>query len=83
MTPMEEIAGFAEVTVPVEAELDRCILTGRQILGLEPGSVITMKRSAGENITLYVGGARIGYGEMVVAENTLGVRITDFAGPVG
>lgn len=78
MTPMEEIAGFADVPVDIEAELDRRILTVRQILQLEPGSLIGMKRSAGENIDLYVGGTLIGCGEIVVVENTLGVRITDF-----
>ena len=77
MTAMEEIAGFADVPVDIEAELDRRILTVRQILELEPGSLIGMKRSAGENIDLYVGGALIGCGEIVVVENTLGVRITD------
>jgi flagellar motor switch protein FliN/FliY len=75
---MEEIAGFADVPVDIEAELDRRILTVRQILELEPGSLIGMKRSAGENIDLYVGGTLIGCGEIVVVENTLGVRITDF-----
>jgi flagellar motor switch protein FliN/FliY len=78
MTAMEEIAGFADVPVDIEAELDRRILTVRQILELEPGSLIGMKRSAGENIDLYVGGTLIGCGEIVVVENTLGVRITDF-----
>ena len=78
MTPMEEIAGFADVPIDIEAELDRRILTVRQILELEPGSLIGMKRSAGENIDLYVGGTLIGCGEIVVVENTLGVRITDF-----
>jgi flagellar motor switch protein FliN/FliY len=78
MTALEEIARFADVPMDIEAELDRRILTVRQILQMEPGSLIGMKRSAGENIDLYVGGTRIGCGEIVVVENTLGVRITDF-----
>ena len=36
------------------------------------------KTDAGENIDLYIGGALCGSGEIVVIENTLGVRITDF-----
>jgi flagellar motor switch protein FliN/FliY len=48
------------------------------VLDLEEGSVIRTGRSAGENIDLYIGGARFGSGEIVVIENTLGVRITDF-----
>lgn len=80
MTAMEEIAHFADVQMDIEAELDRRILTVAQILQLEPGSLIGMKRSAGENIDLYVGGMLVGRGEIVVVENTLGVRITDFNG---
>ena len=49
---------------------------------VQGGSLIGMKRSAGENIDLYVGGTPIGCGEIVVVENTLGVRITDFNGDV-
>ncbi len=78
MTAMQQIAAFADIPVDIEAELDRRILTVGQILQMEAGSLIGMKRSAGENIDLYVGGALIGCGEIVVVENTLGVRITDF-----
>jgi hypothetical protein len=35
-------------------------------------------RSAGENIDIYIGGVLCGSGEIVVIENSLGVRITDF-----
>jgi flagellar motor switch protein FliN len=80
MTALEEIAAFADVPMDIEAELDRRILTVAQILQMEPGSLIGMKRSAGENIDLYVGGTLIGCGEIVVVENSLGVRITDFNG---
>ena len=80
MTAMEEIAAFADVPIDIEAELDCRTMTVEQILQMESGSLIGMKRSAGENIDLYVGGKRIGCGEIVVVENTLGVRITDFVG---
>ncbi len=80
MTAMQQIAAFADVPVTIEAELDRRVLKVREILLLETGSVIGMKRSAGENIDLYVGGVPIGCGEVVVVENALGVRITDFKG---
>jgi flagellar motor switch protein FliN/FliY len=76
--PLNEIARFADVPVEVEVELDRRVLTVREILELNPGSVIGMTRSAGENIDLYVGGMLVGYGEIVLIENNIGVRITDF-----
>jgi flagellar motor switch protein FliN/FliY len=78
MTPQEEIAPLGEIPVDVEVELDRKTMTAREILGLEEGSVIGTGRSAGENIDLYIGGVLFGSGEIVVIENNLGVRTTDF-----
>jgi flagellar motor switch protein FliN len=78
MTPQEEIAPLGEIPVEVEVELDRKTMTAREVLDLEEGSVICTGRSAGENIDLYIGGVLFGSGEIVVIENTLGVRITDF-----
>ena len=78
MTPQEEIAPLADVPVDIEVELDRRILTARDVLELDEGVVIGTSRSAGENIDIYIGGVLCGSGEIVVVENTLGVRITDF-----
>lgn len=78
MTPLEEIANLAEVPVQVEVELGRKVMTIAQILELVPESVIRMQRSAGDNIDISIGGALIGYGEIVIIEDTVGVRITDF-----
>ena len=69
---------FSEIPMDLEAELDRKILTMRQILDLEAGSVIKLKRSAGENIDLLVGGSLVAFGEIVVLQEMMGVRITDF-----
>jgi flagellar motor switch protein FliN/FliY len=80
MTSYEEIAHLADVVVPLEVELDRRIMTVRSILELKQGSVIKMTRSAGENIDIIAGGAVVGFGEIVIIEDTMGVRITDFAG---
>ena len=78
MTPIEEIADHADVPVDVEVELDRKIMTIAQILELGPDSVIRMTRSAGDNIDILVGGALVGSGEIVIIEDAVGVRITDF-----
>jgi len=78
MTPLEEIASLSDVPVEIEVELDRRSMRARDVLRLEEGSVIGTERSAGENIDLYIGGVLCGSGEIVVIENTLGVRITDF-----
>ena len=64
--------------VPIDVELDREIMSLYQVLGLEKGSVIRLGRSAGENIDILVGGALVASGEIVVLDDSMGVRITDF-----
>ncbi len=78
MDPQEEIAPLGEIPVEIEVELDRRAMPARALLALEKGSVIETARSAGENIDIYIGGVLCGSGEIVVIENALGVRITDF-----
>jgi len=78
MTATEELALYLDVPLDVDVELDRCILTVRQILALDLGSVIRMNRSAGENLDVRVGGSLLGFGEIVVNEATTGIRLTDF-----
>ncbi|HWB87404.1 MAG TPA: FliM/FliN family flagellar motor switch protein [Bryobacteraceae bacterium] len=78
MTPQEEINALGEVPVAIEVELDRRVMSMREVLQLEEGTVLGTSRSAGENIDLYIGGVLSGSGEIVVIENALGVRITDF-----
>ena len=78
MTPQEEIAPLGDIPIEIEVELDRRVMSTREVLQLEEGSVISTMRSAGENIDIYIGGVLCGSGEIVVIENALGVRITDF-----
>jgi flagellar motor switch protein FliN/FliY len=78
MTAFEEIGHLSDIPVDVDVLLDRKKMTVREILSLDHGSVIRMARSAGENIDIYVGGAMLGSGEIVIIEETVGVRITDF-----
>ena len=78
MSPLEEIAEVAEIPLNVEVELGRRVMSIGKILELGPDSVIPIARSAGDNIDILVGATPIGYGEIVIIEDTVGVRITDF-----
>lgn len=78
MTVAEQIAPLSDVFLDVEVELDRKTMSVRDVLELDEGSVIRMSRSAGENIDIRIGEALVGFGEIVIIEDTMGVRITDF-----
>ena len=76
--PHPGLGHLSEVPVEVEAELDRKTMTIRDVLSMEVGTVIKLNRSAGENIDIVIGGALVAFGEIVVFEEIMGVRITDF-----
>jgi flagellar motor switch protein FliN len=78
MTPLEEVAHIASVPIEIEVQLDRKWMKLSEILALEEGSVIEMNRSAGENIDIFIGRKLAAFGEIVIIETTMGVRITDF-----
>ena len=78
MLPREEIDHIANVPIDLEVQLDRRFMKISEILSLEEGSIVEMERSAGENIDIYIGSRLAAFGEIVIIENIMGVRITDF-----
>jgi flagellar motor switch protein FliN/FliY len=80
MNPADEIGHLADVLIDLEVELDRKMLSVREILDLDVGTVIKMIRSAGENIDILIDRHVVGFGEIVIIEDAMGIRITDFRG---
>lgn len=78
MTAQEEVAHIGNVGVEIEVQLDSRWMKLSEILALEEGSIIEMSRSAGENIDIFIGRKLAAFGEIVIIESTMGVRITDF-----
>lgn len=78
MTAAEEVANIADVPLEIEVELDRVEMKIGTLLDLDVDSLLEMPRSAGENLDIYIGGKLVGFGEIVIIENTMGIRITDF-----
>jgi flagellar motor switch protein FliN/FliY len=78
MTPFEEIAHLLDTRIDLEVELDRRVMSLSELIQLEPGGLLRMTRSAGENIDILVDGRVIGFGEIVIIEDAMGIRVTDF-----
>ena len=78
MTPFEEIGHLQNTRIDLEVELDRRVMSLRELLQLEQGGLLRMTRSAGENIDILVDGMVIGFGEIVIIEDAMGIRVTDF-----
>ncbi len=79
MQHLEQFAHYLDMPLTVEAVLDQKTMTIFEILALEEGSVIKLNRSAGENIDLIIGGTAAAFAEVVIIDESMGVRVTDMA----
>jgi len=79
MTAQEEIARFGNIKLAIHLELDTVNMPLEEILGLRAGAVVKFARPASEDPDVCVGGVRIGTGELVEVNGSLGVRINEVA----
>ena len=70
-----------DVPVTIALEVGRARVPIRNLLQLNPGSVLELERGAGDPLDLYVNGTLIAHGEVVVINERFGVRLTDVVSP--
>ena len=73
----ENIDLLLDVPLEVTAELGRTSKSIKEILDFSPGTVIELNRLAGEPIDVLVNGKYVAKGEVVVIEETFGIRVTE------
>lgn len=70
-----------DVPLQVSVELGKAKKTIKEILELGPGSVIELDRLAGEPVDMIVNGKLVAKCEVVVINETFGIRVTDIIQP--
>lgn len=70
-----------DVPLQVTVELGRTEKLIKDILEFSPGSIIELDKLAGEPVDILVNGKAIAKGEVVVIDESFGVRITDIIHP--
>lgn len=75
------LGALMEVPLEISAELGRAVRTVRDILALRPGAIIELDKASGEPVDLMINGHLVARGEVVVVDETFGVRITDILSP--
>ena len=73
----ENIDLIMDVPLEVTVELGRTTKSISEILDFAPGTIIELNRIAGEPIDILVNGKFVAKGEVVVIEESFGVRITE------
>ena len=73
----ENIGLIKDVPLEVTVELGRTSKSISEILNFAPGTIIELDRIAGEPIDVLVNGKFVARGEVVVIEESFGVRVTE------
>jgi len=69
------------IELDVSIELGRAILPIKRILDLAPGSIVELDRMAGEPVDLLVNNKVVAKGEVVVIDESFGIRIVSLVSP--
>lgn len=68
---------IVDIPVRVTVELGRTRKTIGEVLALGPGSVVELSKMAGEPVDVLVNGKLIARGEVVVIDESFGIRVTE------
>lgn len=77
MTSQENIGLIMDVPLEVTVELGRTRKSIAEILDFAPGTILELNKIAGEPIDVLVNGKFVAKGEVVVIEESFGIRITE------
>ena len=77
ITQQENMGLIMDVPLDVTVELGRTSKSIQDILEFAPGTIIELNKIAGEPIDVLVNGKYVAKGEVVVLEESFGVRITE------
>ena len=76
-----ELEMVMEIPVTLSVELGRTRLSIRELLDLAKGSIVELEGLAGEPMDIMINGYLIAQGEVVVIEDSYGIRVSDIITP--
>jgi flagellar motor switch protein FliN/FliY len=71
---------FLDVPVVVTVQLGSCQMSMREVLQLNPGSVVQLDKLADAPVEVLLNDKLVARGEVVVVENKFGIKITEMIG---
>jgi flagellar motor switch protein FliN/FliY len=80
---LRELAPVFDVPLHIAIEVGRLRLRVRELIKLGPGSVLELKKPAGEPFDICINGTQVARGEVITVEQSSGVRIIEVQKPGG
>ena len=75
--PRPNIDVILDVPVTLSLEVGRAQMSVGRLLRLTQGSVVELDRNAGDPLDVFVNGALVARGEIVIINDKFGIRLTD------
>lgn len=80
---LRELAPVQDIPLEVAIEIGRMRLRVRDLIKLSANSVIELKKPAGEPFDIVINGMQVARGEVIVVDQSSGVRIVEIQKPGG
>jgi len=80
---LRELAMVQDIPLHISIEIGRTRLRVRELMKLNIGSVMGLKKAAGEPFEICINGQPVGRGEVIPVEQSSGVRIIEVFKPGG
>ena len=74
---LEELRHFLDIPIRITIQLANRNMKVRDILRLQPSSIVDLPKSAGENVDILMNDRLIAFGEVLELEGSTGIRLTD------
>ncbi|MEY3182669.1 MAG: flagellar motor switch protein FliN [Pseudomonadota bacterium] len=81
---VESIEGFKKILdIPIElsVEVGKTQLSIRELLQMNPGSIVALDKVVSDPLDIYVNGTLIAKGEIITANNKFAIRLIDIINP--
>lgn len=80
---LQELAPLHDVPLRISIDVGRIRLPLREFMRLGPGFVLDLKKPAGEPFEVAINGRPVARGEVIMVEQSSGVRIVEVLKPSG
>ncbi len=80
-TVIQDVMPLVDTQLHLEVQLGQARMSIRELLDLEVGSLVELKKSAGEPMDVLTKSRTVMRGEVTVLEDNLGLRITEIVDP--
>jgi flagellar motor switch protein FliN/FliY len=78
---LRELAPLHDIPLQISIEIGRMKFKVRDLIKLAPDAVLELKKPAGEPLEICINGHHVARGEVIVVEQTSGIRIIEVFKP--